>query len=134
MLSDQPAAIGPRHNTTPCCLTCLRCPKKSGNVKNGEDTNFLLRPVTGEYCCPSCNFPMCGEECAKDPRHADQECSIFPRFPEGLWICLRVSVRWYVCVCVKKDLILNRIILLALWFVSVSIKALASEEGPDYGQ
>jgi len=62
VLSDQPAAIGPRHNTTPCCLTCLR-------------------PVTGEYCCPSCNFPMCGEECAKDPRHADQECSIFPRFP-----------------------------------------------------
>ena len=24
-MSDPPAAIGPKHNTNPCCLTCLRC-------------------------------------------------------------------------------------------------------------
>lgn len=48
---------------------------------NEPTSIMVLRPVSGDYCCPSCNFPMCGEPCASDPRHADQECSVFPRFP-----------------------------------------------------
>ena len=25
VMSDPPAAVGPKYNTVPCCLTCLRC-------------------------------------------------------------------------------------------------------------
>ena len=55
VLSDQPAAIGPRHNTIPCCLTCLRCPKKLGNVKNGHQ----LHPQASDWriLLPIVQFP-----------------------------------------------------------------------------
>ena len=55
----------------------------STQPENSKDlsicSSFHPRPVTGEFCCPSCNFPMCGQECAADPKHAHLECSVFPR-------------------------------------------------------
>ena len=51
---------GPKQKTKPVCLGCLV-------------------PVTGTYCCPSCNYPMCSATCPNMDYHTENECSVFPR-------------------------------------------------------
>lgn len=77
VLAESPAAVGPKHNTAPCCLACLR-------------------PATPDFSCPSCNFPMCSEQCSSAVQHAEQECSVFPRMP-GLQD-LSLPAPQYMCI------------------------------------
>ena len=39
-----------------------------------------LAPVSGEYACESCNYPFCDTGCARADLHADNECTVFPRY------------------------------------------------------
>ncbi|XP_023343481.1 protein msta isoform X2 [Eurytemora carolleeae] len=63
VILDTPGSIGPKQFTKPVCLSCLS-------------------PVSGEFSCSSCNYPMCSQECAENVIHTQGECNIFPRFPD----------------------------------------------------
>ena len=58
IMEEYPAAVGPYLKTMPQCLTCFS-------------------PVSLDFVCENCGFPMCDEECAKDPLHVDNECGLF---------------------------------------------------------
>lgn len=62
VLVDNPAVVGPKQFITPVCLACLE-------------------PVTGEFSCPSCQFPMCSSICSSSSIHSSNECSVFPPCP-----------------------------------------------------
>ena len=55
--SEHPLVVGPYTKSRPQCLACFRL-------------------LSGDYHCPGCNFPMCGQDCADDPVHRE-ECELF---------------------------------------------------------
>ena len=56
VLVDPGTVVGPNYSSRPVCLECLM-------------------PVTGDYTCSGCRFPMCSEKCEGGPRHK-RECAI----------------------------------------------------------
>merc|ERR1712083_170739 len=64
IMEDIPLTYGPvvfTGNLVGCRPVCLSC----------------SHWVTGSYLCDGCNWPMCGESCARAPIHKIQECSVF---------------------------------------------------------
>ena len=57
ILRDYPAMVGPYFDENPLCLECLL--KTDGN-----------------YSCPICELPLCGNECTAGPAHKF-ECDFF---------------------------------------------------------
>lgn len=55
LLQDAPLLMGPKMITEPVCLACYR-------------------PVTGDYQCSDCGFPLCGEDCEGTENH-QAECN-----------------------------------------------------------
>ena len=57
MLYDSAACVGPRMWSPPVCLQCLK-------------------PLTSDYRCTKCRWPLCGPKCENGARH-QIECNIF---------------------------------------------------------
>jgi len=87
IIEDQAASLGPKQLTRPVCLSCLA-------------------PVSGEYACESCNYPFCSSGCAQADLHADNECTVFPRFP--LMKDFSVTQPQYECIAPLRLLLLKQ--------------------------
>ena len=59
ILVDEPAVVGPNHDTRPACMECLL-------------------PVDGSFLCDDCGLPLCGsEKCSAGKFHRSLECRLF---------------------------------------------------------
>ena len=60
ILVDEPAVLGPNHDTRPACMECLL-------------------PVDGSFLCDDCGLPLCGsEKCSAAGKfHRSLECRLF---------------------------------------------------------
>ena len=56
VLVDPGTVVGPNYSSRPVCLECLM-------------------PVTGDFTCSGCSFPMCSPKCEDGARHK-KECAI----------------------------------------------------------
>ncbi|ODM98666.1 Protein msta, isoform A [Orchesella cincta] len=68
VMDEEALVIGPKQDTLPICLGCHKS-------------------VDGTYFCSHCYFPLCNEDCEKNPIHADNECLIFRKkraFPKQI--------------------------------------------------
>ena len=59
IFAEEALAIGPSHDSQPCCLDCMK-------------------PATPGYVCPKCGLPVCEEMCALGEEHS-KECPFLAR-------------------------------------------------------
>jgi len=64
ILTDEPAVIGPQHDSLAVCVQCLRV---------HED----------DFYCSNCSQPLCDEECRDEPEHT-QECPLLEKLSKSL--------------------------------------------------
>ena len=92
LFMEEPLVHGPNQDGwgdsqhSPACLSCYS-------------------PVTMDYLCPGCGYPMCGEECAGHPHH-QEECSVLSAGHKP--VCGSTVTEAYHCILPLRMLLLAR--------------------------